>query len=114
VPSFEYEIDSPYEPAKFAPEFMPTLATILSQGGYSATTQTDWSATFTRRYSPALFIVLYILFFPIGLLLLLARPNQNVTISWQAADEGTLARVQGDDKRLVKLFDPMENSRRVA
>jgi hypothetical protein len=76
----------------------------LANLGYKPQIQTTAGATYTRRYSPVVFWVLYILLFPIGLLLLLARPTQTLTLTFEEEGDGTRIAVSGIDDRARRRF----------
>lgn len=52
------------------------------------------------RYSPIIYIVLYVILFPIGLLLLLARPTQSLTFTFEAENGATRIVASGTDNRV--------------
>lgn len=110
---FAYELSLDFPPKEFASRVVNTLSGSLAGEGYTPTIQIEGSASYVRHYSPWYFILLYIIFFPIGLLLLLARPVQTVAVAWRADDKGgTFAEVRGIDSRVRVMFDAMDGSTR--
>lgn len=111
---FAYELKLDFPPSEFASRILGMLSGPLANLGYAPTIQIEGSASYARRYSPWYFILLYIIFFPIGLLLLLARPIQTVAISWREEGEGdSLAEIHGVDARVCMLIDAMDNATRI-
>jgi hypothetical protein len=109
-PVFAYEIRTPGSADDFRQKVLAPLSGTLASLGYVPNVQMDVNASFSRRYSPAGFIALYILLFPIGLLFLLARPVQTLSISWREADGGIVADVRGSDKRLIPILASIESA----
>lgn len=110
---FAYELKFDFPPSEFASRILGMLSGSLASLGYAPTIQIEGSASYVRRYSPWYFILLYIIFFPIGLLLLLARPIQTVAISWrQEGEGGAFAEIRGVDARVRGLIGAMDNATR--
>jgi hypothetical protein len=84
------------------------LSDALSRAGYKPQMQTDGGATFVRRYSPGIFWVLYVLFFPLGLLMLFARPTETMTLTYvENSAGGTNITASGADKRMRRYFESL-------
>jgi Protein of unknown function (DUF2510). len=110
---FAYELKLDFPPSEFASRILGMLSGSLANLGYAPTIQIEGSASYVRRYSPWYFILLYIIFFPIGLLLLLARPIQTVAISWrEEGGGGTFAEIRGVDARVRGLIGAMADATR--
>jgi hypothetical protein len=77
------EVTVPFPPDRAVAE----LTASLSRMKCRLELQTGNSLTFSRRYSPAFFIVLYVILFPIGLLLILARPKHATSMNCQKSVE---------------------------
>jgi hypothetical protein len=97
---FVYELENSDPPESYAGRYLAEVGGFLAGFGYRATMVTDAGATYSRTYSPIIFILVYIFLFPIGLLLLLARPTQTVTVTIEREGSGSLVRISGTDARL--------------
>lgn len=112
-PLISYELRSSDPPLTYRAVDVVRLSGLFAEWGYKATSEAPQSITFSRQYSPGLFIALYILLFPIGLLFLLVRPTQSLVLSWWTdGEQGTIAEVHGQDKRLASVFDQVEAATR--
>ena len=96
-------------PADFRGGDFVEVASTIQRRGYKLEMQTDGGATFVRRYSPVIFFIVYVLFFPLGLLLLVARPTQNLSITFGEGEEaGTTSwSVIGTDERMREVFEAL-------
>lgn len=92
-------------PQDAARRVVPDVTGTLSMAGFSPSQQTpDW-IVYERTYSPGLFWIAYILFFPLGLLLLLGRPKELVTLTFGARDDGSSEiRAYGENKNASEFF----------
>jgi hypothetical protein len=95
------EVTVPFPPDRAVAE----LTASLSRMKCRLELQTGNSLTFSRRYSPAFFIVLYVILFPIGLLLILARPKHATSMNCQEVSGGTWFGVSTDDPVVSRFFD---------
>jgi hypothetical protein len=73
----------------------------LAGHGYAMTSNGFNTVTYQRRYVPRWAVVIAVLFFPIGLLALLARSTANLVVSAGEEPSGTYVGVSGDVPRLV-------------
>ena len=106
---YEYEMTQSVPPADFRDGDFVEVVSTIQRMGYKPELQTDGGATFVRRYSPVGFFVLYVLFFPVGLLFLLARPTQSLSITFEEGQKsGTTSwSAIGSDKRLRAIFETL-------
>lgn len=70
-------------------ELMADVAPPMEQWGYDITQRWDGRLRFERERRPAWTIVLAVIFFPIGLLALLYKERERVTIDLDELDDGT-------------------------
>jgi hypothetical protein len=105
-PRYEYLLGRSDPPAEVQGKFLVELTGILNGAGYKPQLQTEGGMTFTRRFSPVIFWFFYVLLFPIGLLLLFARPTKTLTVTYvQNSASGTNVTVDDTDKRLREFFE---------
>ena len=79
------------------PQSAPDINSVLVTCGFSTLSEAPGSIVYSRKYSPGLYWVLYILLFPIGLLFLLARPVETITVRWAPEGEGTRFNAYGQN-----------------
>jgi hypothetical protein len=90
-------------PADFA---VVKLTSNMTRMKYAFELQTEDSLIYTRPHSPPLFLVAYVLAFPIGLLLMLFRPKLQIVVSyWQLGDGSTRFTTDTDDRVVVRFFE---------
>jgi hypothetical protein len=73
----------------------------LASNGYLMVAQSLGTITYWRRYFPSWSIAVAVLFFPIGLLALLARRDATLVVTAAAESGGTRVDVRGDAHRPI-------------
>jgi hypothetical protein len=105
-PRYDYLLGWSEPPADVRSNLLIELSSVLSKAGYKAQMQTDGGTNYVRHYSPGPFWVLYVLFFPLGLLMLLARPTETLIVTYVGNSAGgTNITAAGTDKRMRAYFE---------
>jgi hypothetical protein len=102
VQTFTRELDTAKPPSQVLSEAVTTLTGPLANFNYTLQTQTENALTFVRRYRPWFIWVGVVIFFPLGLLLLLYRDTATITVALEPADGGTRIRVAGKGEENVR------------
>jgi len=94
---FDLEFTSPKSRDEVRREVLSVWTPQLAANGYSITSQSDIGVTYSRKYRRWYIILLAILFFPIGLLFLLATDEATITAAVEKDDDtgGTELLVNG-------------------
>jgi hypothetical protein len=85
----------PADPRRAGADILEFLVPMFFEYGYDLVDRTSTRLVFERRYQPIWTILLAIFLFPFGLLALLARANERITLDMSPRDGYTLTMVQG-------------------
>jgi hypothetical protein len=105
----EFETDMPV--LDLIQETVATWTGRLASNGYTLTSRSEFGATYHRKYRPTGSIVLAVLFFPLGLLFLLATNNATITITVEKDDDSgnSILTINGSAPKAVrKGFEQLE------
>lgn len=98
---FTYDFTVPLRPGQLNHELVGPLATVR----YKPVAQSEYGAEFERNFHPGFQIFFMVIFFPIGLLLLLAPSKHRLSLQYQAGPGGTGVRVTGTEAPAQEFFE---------
>jgi len=102
VKTFTRELDTEKPPSEVLSEALTALTGPLASAGYTLQTQTETALTFSRRYRPWFIWVGVVVFFPLGLLLLLYWETAAITVVLEPTGSGTRVRIAGEGEDNVR------------
>ena len=96
--------DAPVAAVSAADLFNQVSAGIALVSGQQLNATGSDTLTISRKHATGVIIVLCIILFPIGLLALLARPTETITVVAKASDDGVKATATGNGDDAVISF----------
>ena len=107
--TFTRELETAKPPSQVLSEAVTALTGPLATFNYTLQTQTDTALTFVRRYRPWFIWIGVVIFFPLGLLLLLYRDTATITVTLDPTGAGTRIRIAGKGEEKVRqAFERLE------